>query len=135
MRDPLVLIGVAYVRGAADPAVGFDCWTLVEYVRREFYQLPTPLAGTGRHVAGATIIAEAQASGEWKALTVATPGAVVGLAVAKRLPLHHVGVAVEGGVLHAWNGFGASGAGSVMLTPWARLQHMFRRAEVYEWRG
>jgi cell wall-associated NlpC family hydrolase len=131
-RDPTRLIGIPYVRGAADPAVGFDCWTLVEYVRREYFGLATPLVSPG-YRSGAGMIADAQASGHWHKLSVASPGAVVGMAMAKRLPLHHVGVAIEGGVLHAWNGYSAN-AGSVMLTPWTHLKPMFARAEVYEWR-
>jgi len=121
--NPLELLGVPYVLGAADPACGFDCWSLITYVRRVHYHRPTPLMPED--------FADACASGLWRRILWPHEAAVVGLSRSHRLPLHHVGVVVPGGVLHAWNGpYG--GTGSVVLTPWDRLDQYFAQIEVYE---
>jgi cell wall-associated NlpC family hydrolase len=140
LRSPLELIGVPYVRGGITPRDGFDCWSLVEYVRRVYFDLPSPLvdarARAGLAAAIRTIEA-AKVSGEWVAIDPpGDAGSVVGMAFAGRLFLHHVGVSLGAlGVLHAWAGIISNGRGSVTLTPWARIADRFKVVEVYAWRA
>jgi cell wall-associated NlpC family hydrolase len=135
MRDPLSLIGVPYVLESSDPAVGLDCWTLVEYVRRECFARRTCAVPPRSHstVNAAHAIAHARRRFEWQRIAIpGFPGSVVGMSISARLPLHHVGIALEGGVLHAWAGPSSGGVGSVVLTPWPRLAQSFKQIEVYE---
>lgn len=145
MRDPLALLGKPYVLHGTDPAVGFDCWTLVEYVRRECFGLATPLARgdafelpENKFVAlnrALSVIGAAQDCGAWQRVETGAPGDVVGLSLSERIPLHHVGVLLPQGVLHAWAGVGRVGIGSVILTPFARLSPLFAQVEVYTCRA
>ena len=138
VKTPLDLIGVPYLRGGNSPREGFDCWALVEFVRREYYGLPSPLIDARARIGLAALktIEAAKASGEWSEIDApGVAGSVVGMAFAGRLFLHHVGVSLgELGVLHAWSGILSSGRGSVTLTPWPRLVERFKVVEVYTWR-
>jgi cell wall-associated NlpC family hydrolase len=136
---PLDLIGTPYVQGGSSPSSGFDCWGLIEFVRREYFALDSPLI-EDYHRVGAqalhTIQAE-QRSERWARVEPpGTPGDVVGMAFPGQLFLHHVGVTLGArGVLHAWAGVLSGSRGSVTLTPWARMSERFKVVEVYSWRG
>lgn len=153
--DPLDLLGVPYVLGASDPAIGFDCWTLVRYVRATYFDLDTPLAislrdapdiqpseriqSAGNHVSvrhAQRLIEAAQRTGQWRRVDgPPSPGMVVGMSLSHRTALHHVGVAIPAGVLHAWCGPSVRGIGSVIVTPWNHLRPIFADVEVYECRA
>lgn len=132
------LVGVPYVRGATDPAVGFDCFTLLEYVRREFYGRTTPTAGMpAPHLTSA----QAAALGIYRALgghehtpgpwvpCEPTDGCAVALGRRRFGRLHHCGVLVDSHVLHALNSAG------VVLTPIDRIWYLYSRVEFYECHG
>lgn len=137
--SPLDLIGVPYLRGGVSPSEGFDCWSLVDYVRRQFFGLPSPLVDARARAGLASIrtLEAARASAQWiQIVPPGDPGCVVGMAFAGRLFLHHVGVSLGPlGVLHAWAGIISNGRGSVTLTPWDRLADRFKVIEVYLWRA
>lgn len=155
MRDPLTLLGVPYVLGSCDPAIGFDCWTLVDYVRKECFGVSTPLSvnlcdgpriqPSERPLSGVNrvavkhaqrLIENAQRTGAWRRIDApGFPGCVVGMSLSSRMALHHVGIALAPGVLHAWGGATAGRVGSVILTPWERLRPLFADVEVYECRA
>lgn len=128
-RDPRALIGTPYVRFGSDPRVGFDCFGLVRYVRREYFGLDTPIAGTARAPEIAILASRLLLC--WRE-TVApgAPGDVAAMAAAHGRALHHVGVVLDDGVLHAWCGLSARGGG-VVFTPWRQLHASFPCVEVW----
>jgi cell wall-associated NlpC family hydrolase len=137
-HSPLDLIGIPYASGGANPAAGFDCWGLVEYVRRECYGLNSPLVTDDERsgVRALRTIEFAKKNGQWFLIDPpGDPGSVVGMSFMDGARLHHVGVSLGArGVLHAWCGVLSRGRGSVTLTPWARLRDIFKVVEVYTWR-
>lgn len=135
MSDARELIGRIYVEGGDGPET-FDCYGLLKFVRRHYFGLATPLGGgivTSRECSPAATrsINRAAVGGEWeKVVAPGDPGDCVLLGHrASTLPTH-VGVALPGGVLHAFGGRGALG-GSVVLTPWRNLESVFHRVEVW----
>ena len=127
------LIGCPFVLDGASPA-GFDCWGLVEYVRREAFALDTPIVPPDSHgpLGAMHAISATIEGGRWREVPApGAPGDVVGMARRSRGPLHHVGVVVEGGVLHAFSGDRLTG--SVMLTPFERLSMFFHQLQVFRW--
>jgi hypothetical protein len=42
---PLDLVGVRYRLGGVTPQAGFDCYSLLCYVRAHWFDRPTPFAG------------------------------------------------------------------------------------------
>lgn len=128
---PLNLIGTPYRLHGATPG-GFDCWGLVLYVRREFYNLATPVDLPASHAPRAVMaaIARSRRLPRWRQVSAPMPGDVVALSCSSLQPLHHVGVAVPDGVLHAYLGEARAG-GSVVLTPWARLTLHFPAVEYW----
>jgi len=133
--NPLDLIGVAYLRGSDDIAQGFDCYTLVRFVRAYYYGRPTPLAAPpARKWQGPAACALGMHHAR-RATRTRAPlwqqcephlGCVVGLARFKVERLHHCGVLIPEGVLHAMRDAG------VMLTPCARLTELFAQVEYLE---
>jgi cell wall-associated NlpC family hydrolase len=133
--NPRALIGIPFQFGADGPAA-FDCWGLVKYVRREAFGLETPVVGLEAYRDARMAIAAIDATRrELHWLRVAAPGAagdVAGLARRRGGPLHHVGIVLDGGLLHAYQGEARAG-GSVLYSPWERLAVHFPTIEVYRW--
>lgn len=127
--NPLVLIGTPYAPLGADPLEGFDCFGLVQYVRRTCFGLATPIEGSPREPE-MTILAN-MLTGRWRQIDPpGEPGDVVAMAMSRGRPMHHVGVVLDEGVLHAWCGISRRGGG-VMLTPWGHLREFFPVHEVW----
>ena len=134
--SPLQLVGVDYVRGGVTPEVGFDCYTLLAYVRWHWFDKPTPFAGIPARkltAAQACAIGLRRAFGQrermaspWRQLMVPLPGCAVALGRLRLGRLHHCGVWVADGVLHAYESLG------VVWTPGARVPELFARVEYYE---
>lgn len=133
------LIGAPYTRGGVTPETGFDCFTLLAYVRWHWFKRPTPICAPFPRrrltmgVACAVMIrrvlrAPAVDESAWVRCE-ALEGCAVALAQSRLGPLQHCGVWVSGGVLHALEGVG------VAWTPGERLQALFPRAEFYECRA
>ena len=137
VRDPMELVGVPYKRGGTDPASGFDCFTLVRYVRQEYFGRETP-AGTmpTEHLTSA----QAAALAIFRALggqeRINTPwvecepaeGCVAALGMWKVSRLHHCGVLVNAGILHALESPG------VVWMPIERVWDVYARVEYFECR-
>jgi cell wall-associated NlpC family hydrolase len=127
--SPLQLIGVPYLIGGRSPALGFDCFTLLAYVRWHWYGRATPIALdlTARPMSATRACAWgiARSVSAWRACA-PSEGCAVALGRAPRSRLHHCGVMVGGGVLHAFERTG------VVLTPLDRLPGVFARVECYE---
>lgn len=90
------LVGNPY-RFPSDPPRTFDCWTLVKHVRTA-EGLPCPLPFDDRApwcLPGNLAQATAQARALWRIVGAPTPFAMAVLEPA------HVGVVIDGGVLHA----------------------------------
>ena len=95
----------------SDPPWTFDCFSLVEFIRREFYQLPTPIPFEVTSLATKDInrvIVKVVQLGTWVKVKNPQPGDVV------HMETNHIGVLVPNGVVHAWRC--RSGLGSVVMT-------------------
>lgn len=136
MSDALELIGCPFVPGGDTPAEGFDCYGLLRYVRARYFALATPVAGAERldrlSVASSTrTVMLTTASDAWRQVEPpGRPGDCVLLSRRRSSPPSHMGVALSGGVLHAFRGEGGAGGG-VLLTPWPRLVIAFGTIEVW----
>lgn len=142
LASPLKLVGTRYTRGGVTPETGFDCYSLLCYVRWQWFHRRTPFAGIP---ARKLTCAQACAIGIRRALTdhpdwvspwlrqdVPTAGCAVALAHTRFARLHHCGVWIEGaqgGVLHASEVLGVAFIGS------DRLRDLFGRVEFYECAG
>lgn len=136
LSSPLDLIGVPYVRGGVTPEIGFDCYTLMSYVRWHWFERRTPYAGIpARKLTTAQLcaIGISRALGRhraivspWRPSAAPIEGCAVALGRAQLARLHHCGVWIEGGVLHAYESIG------VTWTPHARIGELFARVEFYE---
>jgi hypothetical protein len=142
--QPLVsvmdLIGTKYVRGGVTPETGFDCFTLLAYVRWHWFARPTPIhAPFPRRSLTVGLscalmirrVLRAPVRNTQSAWMRCEPqeGCAVALSQTRLGPMHHCGVWIGGGVLHAVMGSG------VVYTPGTRLETLFPRAEFYECRG
>ena len=129
------LVGVRYTRGGVSPATGFDCFTLMAYVRHHYFGRPTPVLGIP-----ATPMPSPRAAAQAIFLTLGGKERVgsawhncepiAGVAVAMGSwsfsRLHHCGVIVGNGVLHALEGAG------VVWTDHNRLSDIYARVEYFE---
>lgn len=129
------LVGAPYKRGGDSVVQGFDCYTLVRYVRAAYFGVATPILG---------IPSSTLTSGQAAALAIyrtlggrermpllwaecdAYPGAVVALGQYRLGRLHHCAVVVNAGVLHALETMG------VVWTPLDRLRDLYKRVEFFE---
>jgi len=129
------LVGRPYKRGGTTVLEGFDCFTLLEHVRRECFQRATPHAG----IPAADIPSmQAAALGIYRATggqelvsTIWLPcepadGCAVALGRRRLGRLHHCGVLVDGHVLHALESLG------VVMVPLERVWYHFARVEFFE---
>ena len=141
LASALELIGTPYVRGGVTPETGFDCFTLLCYVRWHWFARPTPVPAPFprrplkvglscalmiRRVLRAP--AASEDSGVWVRCE-PRDGCAVALAQTRFGHLHHCGVWIDGGVLHALERVG------VAWTPGGRIEAFFPRAEFYECRA
>jgi len=138
--SPRALIGIPYVRGGVTPEVGFDCFTLTAFVRWHWYARRTPITAAFPKARKSSVLQCAlmlrrmfgreleRIAAPWEHCACAHPGCVVALGMAKCGPLHHCGVWIDDGVLHAVEGVG------VAWTPAARIESLFRRVEFFECR-
>lgn len=132
------LVGTPYKRGGTTPADGFDCFTLLEYVRRTYYKRATPNAGIPADdipspQAAALAIYRALGGREhmpspWREVEPAD-GCAVALGRSRYGRLHHCGVLLDVGILHALEGAG------VVYTPLARAPMLYARVEFFECRS
>lgn len=142
-REPLELVGLPYKRGGNIPEVGFDCFTLLAYVRWNFYHRSTPGEIPARKMSAAAACAlgirralghRERLGGEWVAMEAPREGCAVALGRSRLGRLHHCGVWVgqgfgDSGVLHALEGVG------VVWTPGLRIIDLYSRVEFYECRA
>jgi len=135
---PESLVGCPYKRGGTNEADGFDCFTLLEYVRRVYFGRKTPHAGIPAAdipsaQAAALAIYRATGGREYMhPLWVATDpvdGCAVALGRSKYGRLHHCGVLVGNNVMHALDTCG------VVLSPLERIGDLYGRMEFYECRS
>jgi cell wall-associated NlpC family hydrolase len=131
----MALIGTRYTRGGGTPRDGFDCFTLVRYVRQHCFQRLTPVAGipadpmTSTQAAALAIYrtlgGKERVGSPWLECAPAE-GCVAALGAWKVSRLHHCGVVVSGGVLHAMEKAG------VVWTPMERIRVLYKRVEFFE---
>ena len=139
MNDPqhaaMLLVGTPYRRGSNDPREGFDCFTLVRYVRKHCFERETPAGGipvehlTSSQAAALAIYrtlgGKERIGSPWLEFPHAQ-GCVVALGTWKVSRLHHCGVLIDDGVLHALESTG------VVWTPLMRLHELYARVEFFE---
>lgn len=136
--SPAELIGLPYTRGGNTPEKGFDCFTLMAYVRWHWFRRPTPIGDIPkRHLPPAALCALTirrtlgrrvdEVRGPWERCE-PHEGCAVALAQCALSRFHHCGVFVDGGILHALDRVG------VCFTPAPRIRELFARVEFYECR-
>lgn len=131
----MLLVGRPYLRGADNPRDGFDCFTLVCYVRLHHFARPTPAGSipvehlTSSQAAALAIYrtlgGKERVGSPWLECEPA-PGCVVALGTWKVSRLHHCGVVISDGVLHALESVG------VVWTPMRRIRELYARTEFFE---
>lgn len=129
------LVGTNYAPGGRDPAAGFDCYGLMAYVRREYYGRPSPVLGipsppipSTRAAALAiylTLGGAERVGTKWFQVE-PVGGSAVAMGNWSFSRLHHCGVMVGDGVMHALEGVG------VVWTPHRRLSEIYSRVEYFE---
>jgi cell wall-associated NlpC family hydrolase len=102
------LIGLPWKRGGRDPQEGFDCWGFLKWYYREKLGLVITydyahLPGQTRKIVTAFDLATSE-TGDWEQIKNPTDNCAVALSMNNRI--HHVGVWVSGGCLHATEGVG-----------------------------
>jgi hypothetical protein len=112
------LIGRPYCLPSTPPYT-FDCYSLVKFVRAEFFGLETPapcdIASVSKNDAGIAII-KVRDSGLWQIVKQPRFGDIV------QMERYHIGVYIEGGVLHAWR---AARSAQVVLTKIRAVERLF----------
>lgn len=139
LASPLLLIGTPYARGGVSPVQGFDCFTLLAYVRWHWFGKLTPMVGDipKRKLPPGVVCAiclrralgrpRDEVPSPWTRCGI-REGCVVALGQFHVSRLHHCGVWIQGGVLHALESCG------VAWTPGGRIGELYKRVEYYECR-
>lgn len=100
-------IGIPYKKGGRNPQEGFDCWGLLAYIYK--VELGIKFKEQYNIVSGETLkitkaFKEATESNRWVKITL--PEIYCGVALSQNKKIHHVGVWVRGGCLHAIKNLG-----------------------------
>lgn len=104
-EDVIPLIGLPYKANGLTPD-GFNCWGLIYYVRKNYFDVPLPLIPIGDDETCRDIFEAKVSSGHWVQSKTPTHGDAV-LMRDGRSP--HVGIYLDldgGGILHSLEGVG-----------------------------
>lgn len=127
--DPKKYIGKPWLKGGRDIDNGVDCWGLFESIYRIEFNIDLEeqyhyLPGETRKISNA--FKNAIESKRWGKIDAPDTGCAVALSMGKKI--HHVGIWVKDGCLHA-----VEGCGVVYNT----IQHLkvngYSRIEFYKW--
>jgi len=126
------LLAVPYNREGDSPETGFNCYTLVSYVRKNFFDLPTPelvFDGFTPEQSGAVL---KQQEPLWVVTQEPVPGDLMVMKHVSHFFWHHCGVVLsEGRVIHACNM--NKGYGRILIQSAAAASRSFAEVCFAKW--
>lgn len=130
---PIELLSAPYNTRGASPEEGFNCYSLVCYVRETYFHLPTPcleILSFDQDVMSHMLMDQEK---EWEMISEPEPGDLVVMKSYGATFWHHCGVYMgQGQVIHAFGD--NSNAGRVVFTPLVVLKRIFHDLGFARWR-
>lgn len=114
-------VGLPYLEGGTTRD-GFNCWGLLYHITTEYFNRDIPILPIGDEVACSSIFADMIRQGSWEQVNLPVDGDGVLL---RGGTAPHVGVFLNGGVLHSIDPVG------VIWTPFHMLPTLFGRTKYY----
>lgn len=130
---PIELLEVPYNTRGTSPEEGFNCYSLVCYVRETYFNLPTPCLEVSSFDKDDVSRTLQDQEKEWELVSEPEPGDVVVMRSQGASFWHHCGVYLgDGHVIHAFGN--NSNVGRIVFTPLTVLKRIFKDLGFARWR-